>query len=177
MNTATAHSNAGRVTPPLPAPALMLTTHTGQKTSLTHLLNGRATALQLMFTGCSSTCPIQGAQFAAAAEAIKTAEPAYRLAAKPQLLSLTIDPLNDDHKAMQAWLRRFGAQPVWNGATPAVRELDALLAFLKVRAPANDRHTAQVYYFDPSARLVLRSVDFPQPQEIAKSLLLLARSE
>lgn len=175
MGAVTAHSSAGRVAPPLPAPSVSLTTHRGQRTSLIDQLIGRSTALQLMFTGCSSTCPIQGAQFAAAAQAIEAGAPAFRLAFRPQLLSLTIDPLNDDPRAMQAWLRGFGALPLWNGATPAVRELDLLLGFLKVRATGNDRHTAQVYYFDPRGQLVLRSVDFPQPQEIAQSLLLLAR--
>lgn len=63
--SARAHAGPGRVDPPLPAAAWPLTLNDGRRSRLPAVLAGRATALQLMFTGCTATCPIQGALFAA----------------------------------------------------------------------------------------------------------------
>ncbi|MFN9773612.1 MAG: hypothetical protein ACK54X_13455 [Burkholderiales bacterium] len=54
----------GRIEPPEPVSEIALTLDDGRATTLPRLLRGRTTALHLMFTGCASTCPIQGATFA-----------------------------------------------------------------------------------------------------------------
>jgi protein SCO1 len=158
---ARAHNDPGRVLPPAPAPNLSLTLHDGRKTQLKALLGGRVTALQLMFTGCSATCPIQGALFNQVQE---------RLAGEPglQLISITIDPLNDDPKAMRGWLKRFAAGERWLGATPDIMQLDLWLTFLRARNIGVDRHTAQVYFFNSAGELALRTTDFPAPEDIAR---------
>lgn len=162
-----AHSGAGRVLPAQPAPAFSVTTHQGQRSTLPKLLSGRATGLQLMFTGCRSTCPMQGALFSAVAQNLPASAPV-------QLVSVTIDPLNDDAPVLRRWLKAFDAPTHWLAVTPEHRDVDRLLEFLKVRASANDRHTAQVYYFNTDGALVLRSTDYPVPKEVARSLLLLS---
>lgn len=171
---AASHSNAGRVFPPAPAPALTLARHDGRRATLAAMLTGRATALQLMFTGCSSTCPLQGAQFAAVSGQLAALAGKHPTVGAAQLVSVTVDPLNDEPAAMRRWLRKFDAPPFWSGVTPQVHDLDRWLDFLKVRFTNNERHTAQVYYFDARGALVLRSVDFPKPEEVARSLLLLS---
>jgi hypothetical protein len=62
---ASAHGELGPIEPRRPAPGLALTLHDGRKTTLPRVLQGRWTALQLMFTGCSASCPVQGAVFGA----------------------------------------------------------------------------------------------------------------
>jgi hypothetical protein len=52
--------------------------------------------------------------------------------------------------------------------------LDALLSFLQARTSGADRHTAQVYFFNHRGELVLRSVDFLPPSEIARQLHAIA---
>lgn len=158
-----AHQGAGIVRPPQSLPPLQVTPVRGAPRALAEMLARRITAVQLMFTGCSATCPLQGALFA---------ELQTRLAGAPtelQLLSISIDPLGDDAKALAAWLQRFGAQPHrWTAVLPTVRDLDRLQDFFNGRAVGPDRHTPQVYLFDRSARLVFRSVDFPNPAEIGR---------
>lgn len=166
-----AHNEAGRVRPGLPAPDLKLTLHDGRKTTLPKLLSGKATALQTMFTTCSATCPIQGALFASVQAQVASAPKNI------QLLSLTIDPLGDDARAMQAWLKRYGAGPRWLGATPEINDVDRLFDFLKARNVGADRHTAQVYLFNSHAELVMRTVDFPPPEGIAAMLLTLSKND
>jgi protein SCO1 len=83
---------------------------------------------------------------------------------------VSIDPLNDDPKAMRGWLKRFGASQRWLGATPEIAQLDRLLDFLRARNTGVDRHTPQVYFFNTAGELALRSTDFPAPEDIARLL-------
>jgi protein SCO1/2 len=61
-----AHAMPGPVSPPVPAPDLSFVDHHGQPQALRRWLTGQVTAVQTIFTGCSSVCPIQGALFDAA---------------------------------------------------------------------------------------------------------------
>jgi protein SCO1/2 len=161
LHEARAHSAFGPVQPALSAPALAVQDMAGKSVPLSSLLTGQVTAVQLMFTGCSATCPIQGAVFADAQARLAKENAGLRL------LSLSIDPLGDDLPAMRAWLAKFGAQsPRWAAALPRLKDVDPLLDFLRGRAPGIDRHTAQAFVFDRRARLVYRTEDMPQPEAL-----------
>ena len=162
-----AHGSLGPVSPPQPVPELALVDEAGRPFELRQRLRGRASAVQLMFTGCSATCPIQGALFAAVAPLLP--------AEGAQLLSLSIDPLGDTPAALRAWRARFGAHPAWQAALPRVQDVDRLLDFLRGRARGADRHTAQVYLFDHEARLAWRTVEMPPASHVAELLRQLAR--
>ncbi|MEI7445024.1 MAG: SCO family protein [Burkholderiales bacterium] len=170
---ASAHEAVGRLDPPQSVPSVRLTTADGRRTALEALLAGRATALQLMFTGCSASCPIQGAQFAQAARMMRADD-----AAAPQLVSVSIDALGDTPESLLRWQQRhLAAVPAhWRAAVPAVADADRLLDFLQGRSRGPDRHTAQVYFFDARARLVVRSVDFPPVPEIVAQLARIDRA-
>jgi protein SCO1/2 len=162
-----AHTSLGPVRPPQPAPALRLVDEAARPFELVARLQGRVSAVQLMFTGCSATCPIQGALFAAAAPRLELPG--------AQLLSLSIDPLGDSPAALQAWMARFGAHPAWHAGLPRVQDVDALLDFLRGRSRGADRHTAQVYLFDRQARLAWRTVEMPPVAHLLELLAQLAR--
>ena len=161
--SAFAHGSFGPLDPALAAPALSLQSLDGKRVELATLLRGQVTALQLMFTGCSATCPIQGAMFAEVQQRLGNDDPRLRL------LSISIDPLGDDLKALRSWLAKFGAQaPRWSAALPQLRDVDRLLDTLRGRAPGADRHTAQAFVFDRQARLVYRTEDMPNPVELVR---------
>ena len=71
----------------VPAPQLPPTDTLGRSICLPALLRGKVTAVQLLCAGCSSTCPIQGAVFAAVGQKVRAPD--------VRLLSLTVDPLGD----------------------------------------------------------------------------------
>ena len=147
------HRPFGPINPPEPAPALPLVGSDGRRTTLPALLRGRVTALQLMFTGCSATCPIQGAVFAAVAPRIKSPD--------VRLLSISIDPLHDDPKALRDWIARHGAHPIWSAAAPRVEDVDKLLDFFRGRTDGPDPHMAKAYVFDRQGRYIFKSPDLP----------------
>ena len=72
-SAARAHGALGLLDTPAPAPGLWLTLHDGRRAFLPDLLQGRITALQLMFTSCSAVCPLQGAVFATLQERLRSA--------------------------------------------------------------------------------------------------------
>jgi protein SCO1 len=166
-----AHAVAGPVDPPEAPPPLKLTLDDGGASALQALLKDRVSAVQLMFTSCQATCPIQGALFADAAKKLGERKKAA------QLVSISIDPARDTPQALRAWMKRFGASARWRAAQPEKAQLESLVGFLKSKNPAPDPHTAQVYYFDRKARLVLRSVDFPPAHDIVRLLEQLATKD
>jgi protein SCO1 len=156
-----AHEPFGALRPPQPALRLSATADDGRRFELSARLNGQITALQLMFTGCSATCPIQGALFGALAPLVAGRR-------EMRLLSLSIDPLGDSPAALRRWRERFGAaHNHWQAAAPRVEDVDRLLDFLRGRALGADRHTAQIYLFDRRARLAYRTADMPPAAFVA----------
>lgn len=170
---AMAHNTAGWVQPPKSVAGFQVSATDGRQTELRTLLRGKVTAMQLMFTGCSSTCPIQGALFSHIQAQM---EAAGRALATAQLLSVSIDPLGDSVQAMAGWLKQFGANSRWRGAVPALKDMDALFDVLDGRSKGLDRHTAQVFMFNTRAELVLRSVDYPSPTEVLRWMTELAKA-
>lgn len=148
----------GWLQPRLKVPALQVIDSEGRKTSLDAAVSGKVTAVQLVFTGCSSTCPIQGALFAAIA--------ARRRSADVQLLSISIDALGDTPAALSSWQARFGKHPAWRAAVADVRDVDRIGDFMKGVAGKSGTHTAQVFVFDPQGRLAYRTGDSPGINEV-----------
>jgi protein SCO1/2 len=162
------HFPFGPVVPTRRVDAWPLLTHLGRKTDLQSLLRGKVSAVQLMFTTCSATCPIQGALFAQAQAQMKAATGAV------QWLSISIDPLGDTPAALQAWLRQFGAAPGWLAVLPRVADAEAIIERLgsggEKRPPGPDPHTGQVYLFDRRAELVLRTPSMPTVAQIVEAV-------
>ena len=119
-----------------------------------------------MFAGCSSTCPIQGAVFAAVAQQVKAPD--------MQLLSLTVDPLGDSPQVLSDGLGRFGRYHLWTAGAPRVEDVDRLAEFLRGVPPKAGTHSPQVFLFDRQARLAFRTVDLPSAEHVAYLLTQLA---
>jgi protein SCO1 len=160
-----AHANFGAVEPRLPLPNMKVTHMDGAVTELTSALRGSVVALQLMYTGCSATCPIQGAMFARLQGKLASIHGDVRL------VSLSIDPRGDDRRGLQNWLKKHGAQgDRWTAFLPEAHDLDRLQDVLKGRATGADRHTPQVYLMDRQARLMYRTEDMPSVDALASLL-------
>jgi protein SCO1 len=152
-----------RLAPPS-VPMLFADSGGGPAVDLASWLVGRPTAMQLMFTQCTTTCPLQGALFGATARR-------FGEDARPRLLSVSIDPEHDTPAALRAWMARFGASAGWYAASPRdVRGADAALDFVRGRAEGLDRHTLQVACFDAQGRLAYRTAELPSPAEVLRVL-------
>jgi protein SCO1/2 len=156
----------GRVDPPVAVPDIAVHRAGGGVVArLAALLRGRATALHLMFTGCSSVCPIQGAIFQQV-QALLPDQQARRI----QLMSLSIDPLDDTPRAMRAWLARFGARDGWVAVAPEPKDLDLVLDLFGQGRNAVESHATQVNIIDRHGELVFRTPQLPSADAIANIL-------
>jgi protein SCO1/2 len=156
-------SQHGRVDPPLPAPALELTQHDGRRLTLPELLRGHASAVQLMFTSCRSTCPLQGAIFQRVQQELPSGSGL-------QLVSLSVDPERDDPTALTRWLRRFEARAGWVAAAPRLGDVERLRSFGGAGRSAADNHSTRVQIIDREARLIWRTDELPEPDSVARLL-------
>ena len=157
----------GWVRPRVAAPACALTASDGRALPLPSLLAGKVTAVQLIFTGCSNSCPLQGALFAALAARLPTSG--------FQLLSISVDALGDSPAALGEWLGRFGRPPGWSAAVPAVTEVDRVATFLRGVPASAGTHTAQVFVADRQAQLCYRTGDAPDLAFLTALLAQVAR--
>jgi protein SCO1/2 len=168
-----AHEGSGLVTPPVRLDDTWLVDQTGKKHLLNDLLRQRVTALQTVYTGCGTVCPLQGALFSTVQDRI----PRIRTRHPLQLLSVGIDPLSDSPSALHAWLTRFQAGPAWHAATPSLADVDRMrLALSGSTLPLGNLadHATQIYCFDASAMLRWRSADLPRADDVCDVLGALA---
>lgn len=132
---------------------------TGGRHALARVLGGKVTAVQLMFAGCSTSCPPQGMLFASLAPRLSGPD--------HQLLSVSVDALGDTPEALAGWMARFGAHAAWQAGVPGPMEVERLSQVLKgVSGGLPDSHTAQVFIIDRQGRLAWRSADLPSPELI-----------
>jgi protein SCO1 len=161
------HFPFGPVVPARPIPQWPVLTNSGKSTTLAALLQGRVTAMQLMFTGCTATCPIQGALFAQTQRELAHGSDA-------QLMSISIAPLADTPAALSSWLHNFEAGPKWLGVRPRVEDLEQIFDLLarggERRPTGPDPHTGQVYIANRQAELVFRTASMPPAKQIVAIL-------
>jgi protein SCO1/2 len=155
--------------PDRPVARLRLRMAGGGMSDVRTLVDGQVSAVQLMFTGCGTTCLTQGALFAALQE---------RLAGQcrdHRLLSISIDALGDDPKVLARWLGRFGAQVgLWTAGVPSVQETERLLAEFSVgsRAINAAEHLNRVFIVDAGGFLrVVTSLD-PSAEQVMRAMEL-----
>jgi protein SCO1/2 len=152
----------GRIKPPVTVPDIQLVRQDGSAVSLGKLVAGHATAVQLMFTSCSTTCPIQAAIF----QRVQTLVP--EMAAQGiQLLSLSVDPAMDTPQALSAWRERFHAGPNWIAAAPRAKDGPLVQSFFGRASGGFADHSTQVNIVDRRGRLVWRTIELPTAEEIA----------
>lgn len=160
----TAFAPHGRIDPPQRCPAIATLRDDGAAQPLATLLEGRITAVQFMFTACTSLCPILGASFVQVQEQLRPG-PRSRLA----LLSISVDALGETPATLQAWRRRLGAVERWRAAVPRPADADRLTRWAAGAVPfAFDTHASQILLFDSAARLVYRTADLPRPEELVR---------
>jgi protein SCO1/2 len=156
------YADHGRIRPPVPVPDVAVTRQDGTPETLPGLALDHATAVQLMFTGCSATCPIQAAIF----QRVQSQIP-QMAARKIQLLSLSVDPFADTPAAMRAWLGRFQAGSNWFAAAPDIKDVPLLQDFFGRASGDYADHSTQVNIVDRQGRLVWRTIELPTAEEIA----------
>ncbi|MFZ6689686.1 SCO family protein [Undibacterium sp. SXout11W] len=156
--------------PPVLLPDFGVTDQLGKHAQFRQVLRGRISLVQLIFTTCSNICPIQGATFSQLQNMIPVVQ-----RSQVQLLSVTIDPLNDDPKALAAWLNPFAPIAMWKALQPDLNDIDLVRKLLNQNKNELNSHLSEVLLVDTSARLVWRSTELPSSEALADKLFALLK--
>jgi protein SCO1/2 len=157
--------HGGRIDPPLPLPDIALELADGSRSGLRRLLSGKLTAVHVMFTGCTTICPIQGVVFQRVQELLPA-----RTHPEVQLLSLSISPMEDTPQSLRAWLARFQSQPGWIAASPDPAALDTVQDLFGGGRGGLADHATEVSIVNRRAELVWRTYELPSPETLADML-------
>lgn len=159
-----AHLPFGPVRPRKQVPHIKMTLHDGARADLAATRSGRWTLAQLIFTNCTTTCPLQGAIFQRTQQVLKES------GEDAELLSISIDPEHDDPAALAGWREKFSAGSIWRAAVVDRRDVGAVLDFFNGRKSGLDVHDARVYFIDPQGRLAYATEDLPDPLALLELL-------
>jgi len=140
-------------------------------------LRGRPVLLSFVFTGCSSTCPLQVHELADLHRALPA-----DVRGAVRFLSVTVDPLHDTPQSLAAFARRMDADlPGWRFATGAPPQVASLIARMQAFDPRRSQpqpqdHRTSLYLFDAGGTLVQRLAGVPVDRtRLADELSRLAR--
>jgi protein SCO1/2 len=106
------------------------------------LVQGRLVAVNFIFTGCGTVCPLMGLRFAQL-QGLLGAQ-----ANEVTLLSISIDPLNDTPARLAQWSQRFGAKPGWTLVTGGKADIDTLVKSLGSSAVDPTAHSPLLIVID-----------------------------
>jgi protein SCO1/2 len=158
------HLPFGPVIPARALPDLTLAMDDGSARRLLDATRGGWTLVQIIFTQCRTSCPLQGAIF----QSVQRLLAERGLPAK--LLSISVDPARDDASALRNWLGEFDAGPTWRAGTARADDLDKVVAAFFGPERRLDVHDARVYFVDPAGRLAFVTEDLPDPEALARLL-------
>jgi protein SCO1 len=110
------------------------------------LVRGKVVVLNFIFTTCQGVCPPLGVNFGALSRRLGD-----RLGKQIEMISVSVDPVNDTPERLAAWARRFNADPRWNLVTGEKRDVDQLLKSLGVYSVDKARHSSSILLGDDVA--------------------------
>jgi cytochrome oxidase Cu insertion factor (SCO1/SenC/PrrC family) len=117
---------------PLTIPDTELIDQSGRKIRFySDLVQGRVVAINFIFTACKGVCPPMGATFAKLSQQFEGA----------QLISVSVDPVNDTPERLAEWARGLGAATGWKLLTGAKQDVDGLLKALGVFSADKVNHS------------------------------------
>ncbi len=107
------------------------------------LVQGRAVAMNFIFTTCTTICPPMGANFGQLQKLLGD-----RVGGDVRLISVSVDPVTDTPARMKEWGAKFGAGEGWTLVTGDRDEVTHLLKALGVFTPDVSDHSPVVLVGD-----------------------------
>lgn len=142
----------------------------GSQANLRRLTEGKAVALQFVFTTCVTLCPLMGALFRAVQRDLDATAREGCL-----LLSVSVDPEHDTPSKLRRFLEKNQAEAGWRALLLARLDLDRLLLALGEEASSPTLHSPQTIVFDRRGAESARFRELGKAPEIAQALRAAAR--
>ena len=132
---------------------------------LADAMGGRVVALNFMFTGCSSVCPMQSLLLS------RTQELMYpRMGRDVVFLSITLSPVTDTPKKLQDYAEKHSAGPGWLFLAGDFVETNRLQKAFDAYEAERDAHPPVICIGKAGADRWTRLYGMPRPELIAREL-------
>jgi protein SCO1/2 len=116
-------------------PDVTLVNQDGKKVNIRTLLHSpQPVVLDFIFGSCTTICPLLSAGYSNLQQ--KYSDDVQ----KPLLVSISIDPENDDPRTMKAYLGHYRAKPGWEFLTGSRSDIDSVLKAFNAYIPNRKSH-------------------------------------
>ncbi|MCU1384616.1 MAG: hypothetical protein JWL71_3313 [Acidobacteria bacterium] len=120
-------------------PNVTLTTQDGDDVTFYDLIKGKIVAIDLIYTNCQYSCPLESARMARMQQLLGD-----RMGRDVFFISISIDPEHDTPAALKAYAKQYDAGPGWIFLTGKMTDIDVLskkLGLWSDPAQTQDGHT------------------------------------
>lgn len=132
-------------------PDVTLVNQDGKKIRLRELLSGkRVTMVDFIFTTCTTICPVLSAGFSNFQRKIGPESK------NVQLVSISIDPENDNPKKLREYLKRYDAKPGWEFLTGSRQDIDKVIKAMDAYTTNKMSHLPLALLFAPASERWVR---------------------
>ena len=151
-------------------PNVTLTTQDGRSVRFyDDLLKGKIVAINLIYTSCEYSCPLETARLAQVQKLLGD-----RMGKNIFFYSITIDPKHDTPAVLKAYAEQFGAGPGWFFLTGTQPDIDVLSRKLGLYSPPNpsnkDGHTPMLLIGNEPTGQWMHNVATSQPSALARMI-------
>jgi protein SCO1 len=159
-------STSATVANPPQIPDVTLRTHRGDSVRFySDLVRGKVVAINFIFTTCKGVCPPLGVNFAALSRRMRD-----RLGKDLELISISVDPVNDGPEQLASWSRRFDPDPAWTLVTGEKGDVDRLLKALGVYSADKAQHSPFILLGDEATANWSRLHGLTAPEKVSEEI-------
>jgi protein SCO1 len=126
------------------------------------LIKHKTFAINFIFTACTSSCPLSTAVFRQVQKKLGNK--------KVQLITISVDPVNDTPQRLLGFSKKFNAKPNWAFVTGEKTVISGLLKSLGVYTADKNEHSNMVIVGNDATHTWTRLYGFPQADEIITAL-------
>lgn len=132
-------------------PDVTLINQDGEKVRIKDLLlSDKPILVDFIYTTCTTICPVLSANFTNFQRQEEAKTGPYRL------VSISVDPENDNPAAMKSYLERYHAKPGWDFLTGSQSDIDKVLIALDAKTQNKMDHYPLILIKAPSQKSWLR---------------------
>jgi protein SCO1/2 len=144
-------------------PNVPLTTHNGDVVHFYDLIKGKIVAIELMYTSCEFSCPLETARLAQVQRLL-----GERMGRDVFFYSISIDPAHDTAEVLKGYAEHYGAGPNWlflTGKAKDIEQLSKKLGLYSEPNPENkDGHTPTLLIGNEATGQWMRGSALDNPQ-------------
>ena len=148
-------------------PKVTLTTQTGDAVDFYDLIKGRIVAIELIYTSCEYSCPLETARLAHVQRLLGD-----RMGRDVFFYSISIDPAHDTPAVLKKYAEQYGAGPGWLFLTGKAEDIELLSKKLGLYSEPNpeakDGHTATLLIGNEATGQWVRGSALDNPQFTAQ---------